>query len=149
MHIVRNLLRQFVSQLTIVPEEIEELYEEFINTRLNHDLSTLTDCLLLLFQTSKTFAVFDALDECNGDQFKYLFALFGRLPRASRILVSSRPHSTQLYKLSDIRRVNIVAHETDLTRFVLLKLNLAGENYEPLRLGCLELIKGVQGMQNP
>lgn len=150
IHIVRNLLRQLISQLTAIPEEIGDLYDEFTKTGVNHDLiQTLTEHLLSQFQTYRTIAVFDALDECNSDQIKYLLELFRGMPRgSSRILASSRPHSTFLYDLSDpdVRRINIVADESDLKNFVMVKLNDAGETYEPLRTRCFELIKGVQGM---
>jgi NACHT domain len=141
-----NLLKQLLSRLDNIPNELDSLY--CANTRPD-----LPACKRLLTLCSKQFgtifAVFDAIDECCDSYRKELLALFAHLLQSGcKLLISSRPHLLRNLRdqLSSARTIEVYANESDLRNYITVRLREKGNKDTNLEVKCLELATGVYGM---
>lgn len=141
-----NLLKQLLSRLNEIPEELEDLYSR--GTR--PDLAVCKRLLTSLNQkVPQIFAVFDAVDECHDSHQKEVLALFGDLQQSGyRLLISSRPHLLPNLRdqLTDTESIDIYADESDLKNYIKTRLREKGNKDQNLEHKCLDLTSTVQGM---
>lgn len=127
--IVTGLLKQLLTQLADIPEELECLYDECTRADKKPDQSTLTQLLASVSQKFSTvYMIFDALDECSDSHQKDMSGLFAQLQQSShRLLISFRSHLNKLGStLFDIRIFQISANESDLKQYVTSRLEEKG-----------------------
>lgn len=128
-----------------IPHDVESFYEEATHSHKKIDMTTLTQLLISYSQKFCIYAIFDAIDECNEGHLQDILSLFVALETSFKVLISTRPHLQNLRnRLSNMQIFNVSADEADLENYV--NIRVKSEENNDLRLGCLDLIKGVQGM---
>jgi hypothetical protein len=147
LDIVSNLLGQVVSQLDIIPAELEIMFNKNLKKSTRPDEKQITRILLSCSQKVPVYAIFDAVDECHDVYQDNVLSLFADLLHSRyRLLISSRPHLTKLREtLVDTQTFNISAAKSDLRTFILARLKNQNKDAE-LELGCINLIDGVKGV---
>jgi len=149
-NVVGSLLKQLVSQLESVPAEVDKIYEKAIQRAARPETTKLCELLFSLSKTFRTFAVFDAMDECNEGVQDSMFTLVAGLQKSDcNLLVSSRPHLQQLKNLSPRIPFNVMADESDIQNYISFRLKEKRIRNETLIARCLELSTGAEGMCNP
>lgn len=113
VHVLSSLVRQLAGQISDLPAEIEDLYEEKRQER-----PTLDELLAVFLKISKifvqVFVVFDALDECDQDDQRHdllpLFHLMGK--SGINVFLTSRKHPEDIQEsLVSILKIEIWAHD--------------------------------------
>jgi hypothetical protein len=147
LYVAGTLLKQILYQIPEIPADIESFYNDFFTK--NEILST-NDLTRFLTAHSKprTYAILDALDECNGHYQQKILSLLSVLEKSGfKLLISMRPHlKIDQDHLISIKAVTIEANEADLGNYVLTILQVKKNKIDELKRQCLELIKEAKGM---
>jgi hypothetical protein len=148
VEVAMNLLKQLISGLDEIPDELEFLYNQ--NSSARPDLPT---CIQLLnvcaAKFNSLYAVFDAMDECSDESQMEVFELIAHLQKLHcRILVSSRPHSLSTLRdeLNDTQTLQILAEESDLKNYITATLSQKGKKVAEFPEEYQPLVKGADGM---
>ena len=106
--------------------------------------------LLTSLRTTRVYAFFDAMDECDSAYHDEILSLFrDLLSFGSRLLISSRPHLTKLQDtLIAAQTINITASDADLQSYILARLKEEKNKDSELERRCLNLVEGIQGVYN-
>lgn len=150
--ILAHTLKQVLLQLNIMPTELERLYENYLKNKIRPSHDDLIRILTYCGEDVTIYGIFDALDECTEKFQKNTMELFATLEHHGyRILISTRPHlQGQLQNtLPNSVTFAIVANESDLTNYIIARLEEEGCENPVLKEKCLNLINDVQGMYDP
>jgi len=95
--ILGSLLKQIISGMEIVPEEISRGLREHRNSIHGHKLQLveIMQILQLITSSQPTFRCIDALDECAGVQLARVLESLRQIldrSRGTRIFLTGRPH---------------------------------------------------------
>lgn len=144
--IVSALLKQVLCRITDIPADIQSFYNDSVvaNKKPMNDLIR----FLTLHSKSRTYAVFDALDECDDKYQQGMLSLFGMLEKTGfKLLISMRPHmKVDSDYLISVDTVTIEANVTDLENYVIVFLEQKKNKNNELKRRCLELVKEAEGM---
>ncbi len=132
--IISCLLRQAFLQNPGAGRPVHDLYEEHLKKgrRSEPSLTELLDALgAMLNVCSRSFLVFDALDECSviGEDYRgernLIMEALSSLQRESRtsILLTTRPTQDDLTMLDKVTRLMVRANDKDIAAYVALRLD--------------------------
>jgi hypothetical protein len=137
-NIVRSLLKQLLCSLTLIPPEIESLYDDCCSKCKPPNTSDLTHRLhqvaVASCKFSSVFFMLDALDECNiHDEVIALISPFGKL--GIKVFCTSRHHLTDLpNKLDTTAVLEVRAHDDDVRNYLVARLKEEwkfGDHFKP------------------
>ncbi|KAJ5159576.1 uncharacterized protein N7482_006580 [Penicillium canariense] len=123
------LLKQLVHRLPVIPEPLEDLYDDHLETKTRASLGELIELLgVAASRLSKTFIVVDALDECrlsSGTLMTLLDNIFG-LQKSHNVgfLATSRDYPDIAVKFHRNPCVKIRADPGDIERFLRGQMNI-------------------------
>jgi len=145
IQIARTLLKQLISGVEI-PEGVKSLYKKSVEANkdpvMEELISLLQSCSRIF---SYRYAVFDALDECCDTQKEDILDLFINLQKLDyKLLISGRPPLDSCH-FRNVSTIKILATDHDIETYITRQLEKRGVR-PMVRTGCLELIKGVDGM---
>lgn len=125
-NVFRNLLRQLLTSLDIIPAEIEQAYDRAQKRFAKPDLNIFTSLFVSTSSNfSQVFVLFDGLDECAKENIDDVVEGINRLldsPRI-RILCTSRPHAVNLKtQLKPTTEIWIEASHEDIKNFLAKRL---------------------------
>lgn len=143
--VLSSLVKQITSQLPHLPAEIEKLYDDL---RFQEKRPTMEELYIALVAASKnfsrTFFVFDALDECDQQsQRRELLPLFHRMGEDGiSLFLTSRQHPEDIREsLHGVAKIEITAKEEDIERYILAKIEENPRAKRLVQLGkCKERI---------
>jgi hypothetical protein len=143
--IIRTIIKQLVSGLEI-PEELQSFYKKFTRETTNPGMQNLMSILGSCSRRfSSTYAIFDALDECDDSHKEEILNLFEGLQKLGyKLLISGRP-PLDICRLSNVSTLEIRAIDSDVELYIKTKLEERGARPK-VSSKCLELVKGVNGM---
>ena len=76
-----------------------------------------------------------------------MFIFFAELQKSGyRILISTRPHESVPCQLNDITASEIAADRQDLEKFIIYRLEKAGNKNSALEKKCMDLANDAAGM---
>ena len=125
-----SLVKQMVSGMERIPEEISRVFQEQKNTLggCRPQLVALMKMLQVISSSRPTFICIDALDECaGGEQFMILDSLneiFEKSP-GPRIFVTGRPHvraEIESRLAGQVASVSLTPPRGDITRYLRVRL---------------------------
>lgn len=146
-NVARSLLKQLECNQVDLSPDLEELYENSIRKGKEPSITAFTYLLKSYAQKYPVYAVFDAMDECADEYRDNMFTFFNELQKQDyRILISSRPHQSLPCQLNDVTPFEIAADRQDVERFILDRLERAGNKISALQNKCLNLADDAQGM---
>lgn len=103
------------------------LYEELGKQNRRPSFDDLKSLLVALCsQSSRTYIVVDALDECEANRERRLFLpVFEDLPDSTtKIFVTSRPNNEDIFQsLSRASQITITASELDLRKYIIERID--------------------------
>lgn len=145
IQIVKTIIKQLVSGIEI-PEELDSLYKTSFQ---ENTIPGMKELIPLLQSCSNRFsskyAIFDALDECCDTHKEGILDLFVNLQILGyRLLISGRP-PLDASRFSNVSTLEIRATDHDIETYILKKLEERDVRTK-IKIGCLELVKGVDGM---
>ncbi|KAM3439393.1 hypothetical protein MY4824_002668 [Beauveria thailandica] len=124
LEILSSIVKQFVEQCPVLHSEVEAFRDRQMSMRSKSPAER--DYLALIRTLSKRFAkafVFiDALDECPEINRDKLLPCLKALQDSVRLFVTSRLSVDLTGKLSNIVRINVKAHDSDVRAFISAKL---------------------------
>jgi hypothetical protein len=149
--IARSLLRQLLSQLTTIPNNITDYFEECISQSRTPDIDIIVENLMSLSSVSLVYAIFDAMDECRENNLSKVLEVFNKLQKSFRLLISTRHHLVQNLRdnISNIELIDIKADMNDMENYVRKRLCMTKNAKPSLEERCVDLVKGVHGMYSP
>lgn len=123
---IAGLLQQIVHRLTMVPDDVRNLYKTHTRTRTHPSTREFSNLLQSnLHKLSKTFVILDGLDECLENNREGLITEIQKLPSSVHLLVTSR-HIADIERLfENAARLEILAKDEDVRRY--LEGRIAGE----------------------
>ncbi|PIG88751.1 hypothetical protein AARAC_000488 [Aspergillus arachidicola] len=135
-YILCSILRQLVANLTAIPNIVIETYHKSYTPAAFLPAQELEMMIQAIIQnTSETYLVIDALDECECLFMRK--GLMGTIRRLSssqciHVLIMSRPHSLDVDKkaLLNYHSVEVRAHEADLKAYICMELQNANMHLE-------------------
>lgn len=124
IRVLGSLVKQLASQSGYQQRELEGLYE-----KLQGGDPTLDQLYAILFMAtsvfSQTFAIFDALDECDKNiQRKYFLPLFHRMANDGvKLFLTSREHPEDIQdSFKNFRKVKLYARDEDIASYIIQKI---------------------------
>ena len=142
-NIIASLLRQLLSQLPIVPVEVESIYMCCSPNHSRPELSTLFRLFVsCVANFSSVLVVFDGLDECEGAQLREIVPLIRQIGSLSiKVLITTRPHLGYLeQQLGQTSTLTISAQATDIDKYVQERLDNENKISPRLREIILEKV---------
>lgn len=124
-NIVRNLFKQMLSHVNLIPPKLEELYDESLKRCRVPDVSIFTQQFISASSTfTSIFVLLDALDECVKENFLPLIRLVNQLREAGiKILCTSRIDTPLVQtQLGQPKVVEIKAEKTDIENYLSIRL---------------------------
>ena len=127
-NIIASLLRQLVQNPTRMPlsKEVEALYDAHVRDSTTPSLSSLYNTLKSEIRRDKqVFVIIDALDECleNTGSRARLIRMVADLTPEIKLFVTSRPHLNLVDHLPNVRRLDVLASDGDIRKFVQERLS--------------------------
>ncbi|RPB14017.1 hypothetical protein P167DRAFT_477962, partial [Morchella conica CCBAS932] len=121
-NVVSSLVKQFARRIPYLPAVLEEMHGKFKNHLKGPTLEELYPILITITRLfSRSYIIFDALDECDEKQRKGLLPLLLRMEKDGiNLFLTSRPHpeDIQEYFANGSLKIEISAHEEDIRRYV-------------------------------
>ena len=125
-----SLVKQMVSRMERIPEEISRVFLEQKNTLggSRPQLVDLVKMLQVIASSRPTFICIDALDECaGGERFRILDSLNEVLEksRGARIFVTGRSHvraEIESRLAGQVTSVSLTPTRGDITRYLVVRL---------------------------
>jgi hypothetical protein len=147
LYVAGTLLKQILYQVPDIPADIESFYNDFFTKNKIPSANDLTR-FLTAHSKPRTYAILDALDECNDEYQQEILSLLNVLEKSGfKLLISMRPHlKIDRGHLISIKAVTIEANDADLGNYVLTILQVKNNKINELKRQCLELIKEAKGM---
>jgi len=139
--VVRSLLVQVLGSQTVIPREIEDLYDEFNRRSTTPDAAIFKRHLLsLLSRFPSSFVLFDAMDELDAETVTAVTALVSDLTHAgARVLCTSNTVSLKT-QLGEPEHVEIRAHDDDLVNYLTTRLNKEWEYDDEFKQEIVETL---------
>jgi hypothetical protein len=149
--IARSLLKQLLSQLAVIPDDLAEYVMECKSKSQPVDSNTVIEYLLSLSSLSPVYAIFDAMDECSENNLRKVLKLFNKLQGLFRLLISTRHHLVQSLRdhIDDVQVINIKGDTDDVENYVRERLRTAKNTKPALEENCVALVKDVEGLYSP
>ena len=152
---VASLLRQVVSQKSVLPPPLEELYKELGKQKRKPQIQDLEHILLHICQDfDQVFIPIDALDECDEamrrKHFLPFLAALQKIP-SIRLFVTSRPYPEDIRKALDpAPQIHVQASDADLRMYLRKKIEESGSADiidEDFKQRLIDTVtRGAQGM---
>lgn len=145
LNIMASLLRQLLSQLPIIPLEVESIYMCCSPNYSRPELSTLFRLFVsCMTKFSSVLVVFDGLDECEGAQLGEIVPLIRQITSLSiKVLITTRPHLAYIeQQLGQTSNLTISAQTTDIKKYVQERLDNERKISPRLRESILEKVVG-------
>ena len=152
---VASLLRQVVSQKTVLPASLVELYRKLGEQKLKLQIQDLERILLHICQDfDQVFIPIDALDECDEamrrKHFLPFLAALQKIP-SIRLFVTSRPYPEDIRKALDpAPQIHVQASDADLRMYLRRKIEESGNADiidEDFKQRLIDTVtRGAQGM---
>ena len=130
-NVVASLLRQVVSQKSVLPTSLVELYTKLGEQKRKPPIQDLERILLHICQDfDQVFIAIDALDECDeATRRKYILpflAALQKIPRV-RLFVTSRPYPEDIRKALDpAPQIHVQASDADLRMYLRRRIEDSG-----------------------
>ena len=123
MHVIKTLLRQLISGLRRIPNNIQSIYD-------NHsDFESESELYKKLIQTfgktsqslSKVFVLLDGLDECRGILRDVLLLIQAFTQSTIKVFVTCRP-SIHMSIPMKAKTIQIESNKDDITNYIVTRL---------------------------
>lgn len=122
-NVIRNLLVQILFGQSAVPQEIEDMYDEYSRRSTMPGKAMLKRHLFSLFSLSTSFVLFDALDELSPENVTAVTDLVREISESGvRVFCTSNTMSVRA-QLAEPTVVEIRAHDDDLFNYLTTQLN--------------------------
>jgi hypothetical protein len=127
VNIVSSFLRQLILRLECECTEIHELQKKFRFKGKRPELGDLVKALISVSRKfRRTYAIFDALDECEANERVKLLSVINQLSDAGvKIYATCRPHLRDVrhfFTERDACCIKIVADTDDIKNFLRIRL---------------------------
>lgn len=128
---VASLLRQVVSQKSVLPTSLVELYKKLGEQKMKPQVQDLERILLHICQDfDQVFILIDALDECDeAMRRKHFLPFLAALQKISsiRLFVTSRPYPEDIRNALDpVPQIHVQASDADLRMYLRRKIEESG-----------------------
>ncbi len=148
-NVIRSLLKQLLLPMTLVPQALESLYDEFCSQSIIPDTSTFMEQLIsTCAHYSSVSIILDALDECGSETLDAVINLIRELSRSSvKIFVTSRPHLSNLpSELEKPLILQVEAQDDDVKNYLSVRLGKEWRYSEHLKSRIIYAIaQGTRG----
>jgi len=148
--VIRCILKQFLSQMKDIPEDVESLYDHSNRHSVTPDFRSLSSLVgVCLRSFSSSFLLLDGLDECNSLEMKKLVMSVKQFgARATKVFSTCRPHIANLEaNFESTSSLEIIAHEDDIRNYLSHRMDEEWRLSDRLRFETIEqLVSGAQGM---
>ncbi|CAH0054414.1 unnamed protein product [Clonostachys solani] len=114
-----SIIRQFAEQCEPFPVEVQAFRDKFISKRsypTEDDLLSLVRHLTTMFKNS--FVFIDALDECPEQNREDFIESARKVGSSIRLFLTSRHSVTLDGRFSNMKRIEIVAHQDDIRAYL-------------------------------
>lgn len=149
MDVVSALLKQWSMLQKEISPSIRAMHHKFRTQETCPEFSELLDCMKYSTSFSSTFAILDALDECDMTQRSKLFDVLRHLRSLSvKIFATSRPHLRDVQDFfQDARTIQIKADILDLKNYLTIQVEERMTHSRRLRGKVVDtLSKSADGM---
>jgi hypothetical protein len=147
--VVASLLKQFLVDVDLLPNEIELVYDEHAPTFRTIDFAALIHlCVATLSTLTNAFVLLNGLDECSQDQYRDVILFVNELRKLPvKVLCTGRPHSSNRNaQINPCAILEITACREDLGNYISERLDSEWRHDNELKPQVFKkLISGADG----
>lgn len=129
--LIACLARQIIGRPQVLPQPLAALHKELEQQNRRPSFDELKRLLTALCKHyARTYILVDALDECEAvRERRLLLPVLRSLPSIStRLFVTSRPNNEDIFQsFSKASQIDIIAHEWDLRRYIMERMEERGD----------------------
>lgn len=130
---------------------LAELYDKRMNRGKSVDsLTLIAQFYSCVEQYDSVYVLFDAFDECDGDQQGSMVSVMLELlrPPSLKIMITCRHHLQSLQTISELALVlEIKAYESDIQRYIWTRLEKVRHLSQDLKKTIVDIVtRGAEGM---